>query len=46
MRFAFPLALSLVLFAASPVLAQTPTSEAFAFRAADGREINFFFNVT
>lgn len=40
MRFAFPLALSLVLFAASPVLAQTPTSEAFAFRAADGREIN------
>ncbi|WP_051257291.1 alpha/beta fold hydrolase [Brevundimonas aveniformis] len=39
MRFACPLAFMFALLAASPVLAQPPTVEAFDYRAADGRTI-------
>ena len=40
MRFACPLALMFALLAASPVLAQSPTSEAYTYRASDGRTID------
>jgi len=40
MRFGCPLALMFALLAASPVLAQSPTSEAYTYRASDGRTID------